>query len=204
MYYVRLWLLKMKGCYVVNSHLLNAVLLLSVLTYIWKKSYGIPRASIPAAGRWIAGVVLVMIFLQLFLGGRVSTHAAGRVCSTFPACYEETRVDANGEARNVPIYFPRMIGSVERHMTHRFMAYALVLAVIGLAAIAERQKWPPRARNLTWILAALIAVQIFVGALNVILHVPVTITVVHSGFAYAIFLSALILRLELGFDRVLG
>ena len=217
--------------YIVSSHLLNALLFLSVLVYSWhkakrlyfesnkkksnKKSAAIPlpRLSLPSlslAGlslgnckisyaRIFAALILGFLFIQIFLGARVSTNQAGRVCNTFPACYEEAVIDPNGNLKFVPQYFPPMKGNIEKHMSHRFMAYFFFFAVLFLLAAAVKQSWPAHLLRLAWILFGLTSIQIFTGALNVILHVPVLTTVLHSFFAYAAYLSAFWLFLETKF-----
>ncbi len=204
--------------YVVKSHLLNAVLFLSVLVYVHRSAErrqrilttGEKKLSNVVGGRdrlslAVSLVFLVTIFLQLFLGGRVSTNYAGYVCPAFPACYyEETaNIDAEGGVPTLersPVYFPSMIGATEMHMTHRFMAYFLAAYSVALLLFAYRRPWTENGRRFAWFLFGMILLQILVGAVNVLYQIPPIVTTLHSTFAYIIYLGAFILSLELFFD----
>lgn len=193
--------------YVVKSHLLNALLFLSVLVYIHRKIGRIlgdtPRmVALPdRVSQIAAGVFLVALFLQLFLGGRVSTNHAGLVCPSFPACYHEQEILADGTQQSRPVYFPPMIGNIEKHITHRLMVYALTLGAIGLVILSARRNWLEPGRRLSYIIFGAIIVQIVVGVINVLYRVPIAVTVLHSAVAYFIYISSFILWLELSFDR---
>lgn len=193
--------------YVVKSHLLNAILFLSVLVYVHRKLARLlgdaqRYVAMPDRTSWVvAGIFLVAIFLQLFLGGRVSTNYAGLVCPAFPACYIEQEIQADGTRLDNPVYFPPMIGNIEKHITHRLMAYALTAGAIGLVFLGMRRNWLEPGRRMSYIIFGLIVVQIIIGVINVLYRVPKPVTVLHSAMAYAIYLSALILWLELNFDR---
>lgn len=193
--------------YVVKSHLLNALLFLSVLVFIHRKIGRMlgdtPRmVSLPDRFSQIAvGIFLAALFLQLFLGGRVSTNHAGLVCPAFPACYHEQEIQADGTQRTKAVYFPPMIGNIEKHITHRLMAYALTLGAIGILFLGSRRNWLEPGRRLSYFIFSAIVVQIIVGVINVLYRVPIGVTVLHSAVAYFIYLSAFILWLELTFDR---
>ncbi|MEQ9365420.1 MAG: COX15/CtaA family protein [Leptospirales bacterium] len=193
--------------YVVKSHLLNALLFLSVLVYIHRKIgrilHDTPRvvAAPDRISQAAAGVFLVALFLQLFLGGRVSTNHAGLVCPAFPACYHEQEILADGTQQSRAVYFPPMIGNIEKHITHRLMAYALTFGAIGLVLLGGRRNWLEPGRRLSYMIFSAIVVQIIVGVINVLYRVPIGVTVLHSAVAYFIYLSSFILWLELTFDR---
>ncbi len=194
--------------YIVSSHLLNAVIFLAVLTYCWYKSrydlgYGLEeKPQWQAREAWLTRLVsclsLIFIFVQLFLGARVSSHQAGRVCNSFPACYYKTVIDQQQKdnVRQVPEYFPLMIGSLEKHMTHRFMAYFLFIWFTFSIGLAAMKKWPMLSLRYLWALLLLLVMQIGLGAFNVIYSLPTSITVLHSTFAYILFLLAFLFFLE--------
>ncbi len=203
--------------YIVSSHLLNALLFLSTLVYSWRKikENHFTKKKHPPIDyiftffrlknytilyiHLMSCIVLGMVFIQIFLGARVSTNEAGRVCNTFPACYEETIIDSSGNIQHIPEFFPKMIGNIEKHMTHRFMAYFLFGTILILLIMAIRYSWPTHLLYNIWLLFGLISTQIVVGALNVVLHIPVTITLLHSCLAFVTYLTALWFFLETRF-----
>lgn len=200
---------KQLDAYVVKSHLLNAILFLSAVVYMRQKARraidaGAAEPPVRTLSVIASGVFLALIFIQLFLGGRVSTNYAGLVCPAFPACYVAETTGADGVTKRDPVYLPPLIGATEMHMTHRFMAYLLFALSVGLVVLAELTRWPATRAKLAWLLLTLILLQIFIGVVNVLNYVPVTITVLHSFVAYLIFLAAWILWLELRFDRASG
>ena len=195
--------------YIVNSHLLNAVCLLGLLFFSCfkilelygpsQKPASQPSTSSPLLPRslfWLSSFLLLLVFFQIFMGARVSTHKAGRVCNSFPACYYEASVGPGAELEFVPQYFPPMEGDIEKHMSHRFTAYLLFLTVLALFSLGLKKNWPKKILYLLGSAFVLTAVQILIGALNVLLSLPVSLTVLHSFFAYLLYLISLWLFLE--------
>lgn len=172
--------------YIVKSHLLNALLFLSCVLFVWH------RATQPASqGQlpWLTGALCALIFGQIYLGGRVSTFEAGLACTDFPACYQTRSFASDGSESLERVFFPPMKGHVEKHMSHRFMAYAIGLFLV-LALAFGRLTGAERIGLL--IITGLVAVQIAVGGLNVLYQIPTLVTVLHSALAYAVFTAALL------------
>jgi len=130
----------------------------------------------PALGprqRTLVWSAVALVFLQLALGGLVSSHYAGLACATFPLC--------NGDS-----LAPTFTGPIGLHVLHRLNGYA-VAVVLALVALALRDAG--RAGRLAQLAFAGVMVQIAVGAANVLLRVPVEITALHSFVAAGIFLT---------------
>lgn len=171
--------------YIVKSHLLNALLFLSCLLFVWHRVTQ-PRSK--DTRPWLTGILCALVFAQIYLGGRVSTFEAGLACTDFPACYQTRAVDQDGE-RFERVYFPPMHGHVEKHMSHRFLAYGLALFLVGALAVG-RLRTDERTGLL--IVTVLVSVQIAIGAANVLYQIPTLVTVLHSTMAYAIFTASLL------------
>ena len=105
---------------------------------------------------------------QAVLGGMVSTNHAGLACPDWPTC--------NGE------WFPALGGLVGLQMAHRWGAYALALALFAAAALAGRAGDAP-VRRLARVAAALVLVQIGLGAANVLLGLRVWLSAAHLAAA---------------------
>ncbi|MCB1173941.1 MAG: COX15/CtaA family protein [Leptospiraceae bacterium] len=202
---------------IVNAHLLNAILFLGVLMTVFHRNRLIlladPQSQAPASdpnvgptsgtlGRssrsgsrttalWISLCILIILGVQLLLGGRVSSHEAGRVCNSFPACYYETVIHTSGTSSHEAVYLPPMQGALEKHMTHRLMAYALWLISLAQWLIAWRQRWPQVHKTRSLTLFLLVSIQILIGVLNVLWSIPVLVTVLHSLGAYLVFMAGL-------------
>lgn len=186
--------------YVVKSHLLNAILYLAVLLYIWKKGRSIVNGATAmqdSPPRWLQAAVVIAIFFQIFLGGRVSANLVGEVCTEFPACYNEHK-EVDGQIVSKPVYFPSMQDpAFEKHMSHRYMAYALMLLTAALAW--HSMNTPLAARN--GLLFALLLMQVALGAFNVKWSLPVIVTVLHSFTAIVLFMTSWLNLLELRYHE---
>ncbi len=125
-------------------------------------SPGAPASVIAFAG---------LLALQLALGGLVSSQYAGLACTAFPSC--------DGAS-----WAPSLSGLVGLQVLHRFSAYGLAAAALVLAWQARSGVLARRARALI----ALVALQIALGAANVLLALPVEVTALHSAAAAAIVL----------------
>jgi cytochrome c oxidase assembly protein subunit 15 len=110
-----------------------------------------------------------LLAVQFALGGLVSSHYAGLACDAFPTC--------DGAA-----WAPSLSGLVGLHVLHRLSGYALALVAGGLAVATRSGPLARRSRALV----ALVALQIALGAANVLLGVPIELTALHSAAAAAI------------------
>ena len=74
---------------VVTAHLLGGMSTLAVLTWIAHRHLGVVSAGFEQASTlrfWMRGA-LVILFLQIFLGGWTSTNYAALACTDFPTCH---------------------------------------------------------------------------------------------------------------------
>lgn len=109
----------------------------------------------------------LLLFIQIVLGGLVSSSYAGLVCPDWPTCM-------NGE------YFPTWTGIQGLHLFHRTVGYTVVLALAMTAYMARGHASTQR-----WLMLAAVmgAAQACVGITNVLLRLPVEVTALHSALA---------------------
>ncbi len=204
--------------HIVSLHLINSLLFIGVLIYCLSHSRRIETQVVyqklnsgkPNLGKrnnpssylrvsfLFSFVLLLLVILQIFLGARVSSNNAGSVCNSFPSCYYKTSDNLSKKA----IYFPPMIGAVEKHMTHRFGAYFLFLftTVYTISVLSNKKKQHGHhERNSLLLILGLMCVQILLGIINVLYSIPVSVSVLHSFFAYLIYIFSLTLFLEKSF-----
>ena len=137
------------------------------------------RGPLPAGARAAALCVFAAVVLQMALGGLVSSHSAGLACASFPTC--------DGES-----FAPALSGLVGIHVLHRGNAVLLLGVLAWLIWTARRE---PRLGALARGTTHLVGVQVVLGVLNVLLHLPIELTALHSAVAAAIaMLCALMLR----------
>ncbi len=180
---------------IVTLHLLGGLVLLALLAmqavaYRHAQRGTGPAAIAPGARAWLV-LAAMLLWVQVALGGWVSTNYAVLVCNEFPACqgswwpamdfrqgFELWRdLGKTGEGEHVTLAALTAI-----HYTHRLMAYAVFL-VLGITAWRLRQG--PLARIARWI-AGLALWQFATGLSNVVLDWPLVAAVSHTGGAAAL------------------
>ncbi|MCM2253332.1 MAG: COX15/CtaA family protein [Ramlibacter sp.] len=181
---------------IVTLHLLGGLVLLALLcrqavSYSHAHS-GTARTPIDRSDRaWlIAGLGLV--WLQVALGGWVSTNYAVLACTEFPACqgswwpamdfregFELWRELGKTGAGD----YLSFAALTAIHYTHRLMAY-LVLIVLAVLA-GKLVRIAPLRRQGRWI-AGLALLQLATGLSNVVLDWPIVAAVTHTGGAAAL------------------
>lgn len=181
---------------IVTLHLLGGVVLLALLcrqavSYAHAHSGAAPAPIAPSLRAWLfAG--LTLLWLQVALGGWVSTNYAVLACTHFPTCqgswwpamnfregfelWRELGRTGAGEY----LSFPALTAI---HYAHRLVAYG-VFALLGWLAWQLQQLGPLR-RQGRWI-AGLALLQLATGLSNVVLDWPIAAAVAHTGGAAAL------------------
>ncbi|HWP11100.1 MAG TPA: COX15/CtaA family protein [Ramlibacter sp.] len=181
---------------IVTLHLLGGVVLLALLcrqavAYAHAQSGAAPAPIAPADRAWlVAGLSLV--WLQVALGGWVSTNYAVLACTEFPTCQGSWWPSMNFRegfelwrelGRTAAGEYLTFAALTAIHYIHRLMAYA-VFAVLAWLAWRLRNGSPLR-RQGRWI-AALALMQLVTGLSNVVLGWPIVAAVAHTGGAAAL------------------
>jgi heme A synthase len=68
---------------------------------------------------------------------------------------------------------------VDIHLTHRFFMYLASILLIALVVLALRRRPTPQIVRRAWLIAALLALQVALGALNVWLNESEALIVLH-------------------------
>lgn len=139
--------------------------------------------------RWLALGLLPLLALQIVYGGFMGGLRAGFVAATFP--------DMNGHY--APSYFFTP-GSISRNLFENPLSIHYLHRAIGVAVLAYACAawWTLRKQGnevrfaCHGVLAAVLG-QIALGAMTVMLHVPVPVAVAHQGGAYIVTAAAVVL-----------
>ena len=169
---------------VVTTHLLGGFATLSLL---WLLALRLGLGSswhVPDALRRHAMVALLFVIVQIALGGWVSSNYAALACHDFPTCHGEwwPPMDLKSGFDFAQTIGPNYLGGelesdarVGIHFMHRIGAL-IVLGVVGsLAWRLLRQRSP-----LALPLAAVLALQILLGILNIVLVLPLGNATLHN------------------------
>jgi cytochrome c oxidase assembly protein subunit 15 len=178
---------------VVTAHLLGGMILFGLLLAQATRVAGHPPVA-REAGRYVgwAALALAMLFVQIALGGWVSTNYATLACRDFPTCqgawwptmdFEAgfelwRRLGVTGDGQALPFAALTAI-----HYAHRLFAYAVFVVVGGVAWRIRRVGGLERVG--TGLLAVL-ALQLATGLTNIFLDWPLAAAVLHTGGAAAL------------------
>ena len=187
---------------VVTAHLLGGMSTLGILTWISHRQVGVVSAGFEHATKlrfWMRGA-LVILFLQIFLGGWTSTNYAALACTDFPTCHgawmpemdfsnafnliRELGVDADGKTLNLAAY-------TAIQWVHRIGALVtfVYLGLLGLWLLKA-----PQLKKLGVIMMAILIVQIGLGIANLLLHLPLVLAVGHNMGAALLLIAVVVLN----------
>jgi cytochrome c oxidase assembly protein subunit 15 len=185
---------------VVTLHLLGGLLLLALLAVqhqAFLRQAGRQRPLVmPPAWRRGALVVVLLLVVQVALGGWVSTNYAVLACTGFPLCNGQWWPAMDFEHGFTLLRHLGMAPGggylgfdalVAIHMAHRLFAVVLVLAAGTLAWRLARAD-DPALRRFGLGLALLLLAQLASGLSNVVLGWPLVAALAHSAGAAALVL----------------
>jgi heme a synthase len=188
---------------IVTLHLLGGMVLLALLQtqatrYRLADTFSDEQNTVllpRAAHLWLVGG-FVLLWLQIALGGWVSTNYAVLACNEFPLCQGQW-VPTMNVREGFALW--RELGQTAAgntitlaaltaiHVVHRLFAF-VVFAVLGIAAWQLHRCSKPRStlRTAAWWLTALLVAQLITGLSNVVLGWPLLAAVLHTGGAAAL------------------
>jgi cytochrome c oxidase assembly protein subunit 15 len=189
---------------VVTSHLLFGMLTLAMMT--WLAARERPYAALGAAARrwrgWMAGGLL-LLFVQISLGGWVSTNYAALACMDFPMCQGQwlppmdfaggySIIRALGELPSGQMISQYALTAI--HWVHRNFAFVVF---IYLGVLASRMRAEPGLRGPANLLLGLLLAQLLTGLTTIFFEWPLMIAVLHNGGAAGLVLAAVTLLVRL-------
>lgn len=173
---------------VVTLHLLGGFTTLCLLLLLYLRGFR-NRFEIELS-RWLrplAATTLVIVFIQIALGGWVTSNYAALACTQLPLC-NLSSLSGNDVAMGFNILQeigPNYLGGqldggarIAIHMSHRIGALIATLCIIALIVML----WRIQLRKHAIALLALLVVQVSLGILNVWLHLPLSNAVAHNLF----------------------
>jgi cytochrome c oxidase assembly protein subunit 15 len=187
---------------IVTLHLLGGLSTLSVLAWLaMRKPSGLqlPAASLPAKLRTLAIASLVVLALQISLGGWTSSNYAALACPDFPTCQnsywpEMDAKDAFVLWRGLGIDYEGGVldhpARVAIHFTHRLGAIVTAL-LLGFTAWLAWRSGHREAQIAGIFLSIVLVVQLILGPVMVLHALPLTLATAHNGVAALLLLSLL-------------
>ena len=193
---------------VVLAHLLGGMATLSLLWWTWLRYRGplAPDGPVEGGLRAWSLAAMVLVVVQIALGGWTSSNYAALACTEFPAChggqwwpsmdFREGFVLWRGIGVNYEFGVLEHPARAAIHMTHRIGAL-FVAVVVGVLSFRLLRQATPQLRTTGWFMAAALVIQLGLGIANVLLSLPLAVAVAHNGVAALLLLSVVLLNHQL-------
>lgn len=192
---------------IVMLHLMGGLATLSILWWLVLRQSGLLDSwadGLQHAERFrkLALVGLVIVILQLMLGGWTSANYAALHCPDFPTCQGQWLPPTDfGEAftlwRGTELNFEGGVldndARVTIHVMHRLGALITLLFIGSLALMLLLGKAGKSMQKAGLVLMSVLLVQISLGIANVLLSLPLLVAVAHNGVGALLLLTMLTL-----------
>jgi cytochrome c oxidase assembly protein subunit 15 len=188
---------------IVMGHLLGGFITLTLLLLLFLKLRDGNRPSYGSQLRNYALIGLIIVFIQITLGGWTSANYAAIICADFPTCQGHwiPPLDFAGafqiSQEGVENYLGGFMGNDARvtvHWLHRLGALITTLYVLWLVVKLFSSGYQ---RFAGWLLLVLV-VQVTLGISNVVFSLPLSVAVAHNGVAALLLLTMVTLVHTLG------
>lgn len=195
---------------VVMGHLLTGLTVLSLLTWLTCRTRT-TNTKIPAINQlkmyrpWAIGA-LIILAIQIALGGWTSANYAGPACPDFPTCHG-TWAQAMSFSEGFSIMpskginflggYLSIAAKAAIHMTHRLWGVVTFLYLVGFAWMLHHKTKSPRLHHLCLVVMSLACLQVGLGISYVLLQFPYGIAVMHNSIAALLLISIVALNAAL-------
>lgn len=173
---------------VVSAHLLGGMSTLAILTWLAHRHLGKYSNHLKDAPvlKYAIRFGLLVLFVQIFLGGWTSTNYAALACTDFPTCHGVWVPDMDfkdafhmvrdlGQSADGGALTLASLTAIQ--WTHRIGAL-ITLIYLGILALNVLKYRP--LKHLGLVLIAVLLAQIGLGISNLILHLPLVLAVAHN------------------------
>lgn len=192
---------------IVMGHLLGGFITLTLLLLLFLNIHHNNPVAWASPLRSLALLGVLIVFIQIMLGGWTSANYAAIICTDFPTCQGNMipPLDFAGaftvSTEGVSNYLGGHLDNDARvtiHWLHRLGALITTLYLIFLIFKLFTAGWNKFA---SWILLVLIA-QVSLGISNVIFSLPLVVAVAHNGVAVILLMSLATLVHYTGLEKI--
>ena len=184
---------------IVTLHLLGGMTILAILAWLATDQFEASTHSSPAQSRRLrswAAIGMLILFIQIALGGWVSSNYAALACTDFPLCHSQwmPQVDFHHGFqffRDLGVTVDGAPLSSEAmnaiHWTHRVGALItfVYLLLLGISVCMVRGL-----RVYGGLVLVFLVTQVSIGVANILFSLPLPLAVAHNAFA-ALLLAAM-------------
>ncbi|HSN38719.1 MAG TPA: COX15/CtaA family protein [Burkholderiales bacterium] len=191
---------------IVTLHLLGGMTTLGLLAWLGLRQLSLSGSGDPDRARRLrpwAALGLVIVIVQIALGGWVSTNYAALACVDFPTCHGEwlPQMDFRHAfqfvrelgmtAAGAPLSYEALTAI---HWTHRVGALVTLLYIGGLALAVLRTRG---FALLGGLLLVVLLLQVSLGVANVVMRLPLPLAAAHNAGAALLLIMLIMLNFAL-------
>src|SRR3954469_6949171 len=172
--------------YRLATHLVLALLIFAAIVWTLRRLTERPRLAFSSRLKVTSAILLMLTFVQLYLGALVAGLRAGKVYNTWPEIDGALIPSAARLFFETPWWRNLFDNTLTVQFEHRMMAYALFLIAVLHALDAVRSRAGTALVNGALWLAALMALQAMLGILTLLQQVPIGLALAHQAGAIAV------------------
>jgi heme a synthase len=189
---------------VVTLHLLFGMTTLALLAWLWlsvrQYTADTELATTTQWPRRLALAALIILAMQIALGGWTSSNYAAIACADFPTCqgrfwpatdYAHAFVLWTGVGADYEGGLLTGPARVAIQLTHRLGACAVTLMLVLAAFVTLRQVALPAVRRAAWLVLAFLALQLVIAIGMVEMGFPLFLATAHNAGAALLLLATL-------------
>jgi heme a synthase len=176
--------------YRLATHLVLALLIFAGIVWTLRRLIDRPVAVVSSRLKITAMALMVLTFVQLYLGALVAGLRAGRVYNTWPDIDGSFIPSAARLFFDTPWWRNLFDNTLTVQFEHRMTAYALLVLAILHALDAVRSRAATAAINGALWLASAVTLQATLGILTLLNQAPIDLALAHQAVAIVVLTSA--------------
>src|SRR5580692_8088916 len=177
--------------YRLATHLVLALLIFAGIVWTLRRLVDRPPRAVPARLKITGMALLVLTFVQLYLGALVAGLRAGKIYNTWPDIDGGLIPSAARLLFETPWWRNLFDNTLTVQFEHRMVAYTLFVLAVLHALDAVRSRAGTSAINGAWWLAAAVTLQATLGILTLLHQVPTALGLAHQAVAIVVLTLAI-------------
>ncbi|HEY2210494.1 MAG TPA: COX15/CtaA family protein [Bradyrhizobium sp.] len=177
--------------YRLATHLVLALLIFAAIIWTLRRLADRPPSAASVRLKFTSAALLVLTFVQLYLGALVAGLRAGKVYNTWPEIDGALIPSAARLFFETPWWRNLFDNTVTVQFEHRMTAYALfALAALHALDAVRSRAGTAAVKGALW-LAAAVTLQAMLGILTLLNQVPISLALAHQAVAIAVLTLAI-------------
>ncbi len=186
--------------YRLATHLVLALIIFAAVVWTLRRLSGRPAPVVSARLKFTSRALVLLVFVQIYLGALVAGLRAGLVYNTWPEIDGAFIPAASRLWFEAPWWRNLFDNTLTVQFEHRMMAYTLfALAALHAVDALRSRAGEAAVRGALWLFAA-VSLQALLGVLTLLNQVPIGLALTHQAVALFVLTLAVVQAERLG-DR---